>query len=698
MYSGLLQRRLGLFLSYAQEEKTHAQQSYLMLFVSAFVSAVQSLNTMLEAVGATSRSELFALPDGWLTAGSKYYSENPLSDQQLSTFEDALCDLIGLPKSLRGANNSSPGSTPAYSSKGSNLSLLDAPKTQDPFTIPIRPLVLQPLSPIGSTSNSPKPALNVAGYRPLQYWIFPTPHKRHPIISILKKDIRRALTFMMESLSSVTSAEALRLMSQAMYIICETSQSSSFGHTPTSAVTPFQSHFALSSSVGSPTIGDGPLDSPSESSIPASFSSVPNGPNTLVKAEFLFAQCKPFARSFSPLLWHATAIAVMAGVVGTPTQSSVLISTMPGSDGASAGGPESFARRLWLSLLENSAWAGSSGETVSDAFDPVVISRATRQVALQWLPTLALRDLLSSSSHGSAEIDWSSSISAQLFPLRNLLFPVFFDDLGTIESKIRALLDFYASSPAGVSETRPPSAFLNVLSLISDFALSDAPSQLPKVFAVFRLLRFVMRKFYPLLFDESIGMIERAIDAAPWLLERLHELLRVVRDSNDPLDAAIYKPLVNRVIELLRTRSMRSGPLTAKEVSFYLPIIKTISGLFFVNPSSLLESLLRLLKRFMLANASSRVLHPNQVWPLGDSVLKILHIVMLSHKPRHLFGILRELLSALAVDYPDVGAFSSLASRCLVLLLILQLQIFAIALTFCISYWPTCPMRRLLTF
>jgi hypothetical protein len=503
---------------------------------------------------------------------------------------------------------------------------------------------MAPLSKFGSTSS--KPAPNVAGYRPLQYWIAPTSYKKHSIISIVKKDIRRALTFMMESLSSVTTPEALRLMTQAIYIICETTQSSFYG-SPTSGVPQPMS----TASVGSP--GSDTLDYTLDNSTSGYTSSIgANGPNSLVKAEFLFAQCKPFVRSSSPLLWHAAAVAAMSGVVGS---SSAASNSAASSPDANAMVP--FAKRLWIALMENSAWAGSVGENAFDSQDPAAMSKALRQVVLQWLPTLAARDILSSNL--ALDLPIEAAVAKHLFPLRKLLFPQFLDDLSTIESKVKALIDCYAVAPASsdnaLSVPPPPSTFLNVFSLLEDYTIAGSS----KVTAVFRLMRLIMRRWYPTLFDQVMTKIEWSIEKAPWLSERLLELVHVVRDSNDPLDAAIHKPLVDRIIQMLESRSKVSGPLTSQEIGFYLPLISTISGTFFINPSSLLESLLRFIKRFVATTLQDTNAHPSRVWPLGDAILKILHKVLLSHKPRHLFGILRELLAFLTVEYPDVGTSKS---------------------------------------
>jgi hypothetical protein len=225
--------------------------------------------------------------------------------------EELLCDVLNVPRSMRNlasgaGTNSAPGSFGAgslgsYSSNNGSgnanfvFKLLDTSKPPEAFSIP-------PPPPSTCAGKGP---LSFFAFEPFDYSIPTQPlPKRHPLINIVKKDLRKAVLMFIENLNYVVPAEALRLMSHSLVIIAEATAAASSSTPASQAPSPGTSVSA------SPRSFSGSL-TPSPG---GSMSAIPTAnQDSFLRGDIVNRICTPYLQSNDPTLWHIVALLVMGG-------------------------------------------------------------------------------------------------------------------------------------------------------------------------------------------------------------------------------------------------------------------------------------------------------------------------------------------------------------------------------------------------
>lgn len=219
----------------------------------------------------------------------------------------------------------------------------------------------------------------------------------------------------------------------------------------------------------------------------------------------------------------------------------------------------------------------------------------------------------------------SKDLALSMAPKLFLLFPTPFDLLPVVLAKFASLTYCYASTGR---ERRIPRNFLKSMSVFADFPTNPESAK-----AQFQVLTHCLLNF-PSIFEPIMQYLECAIIEHPSFAEAVWEVFEVLGTQNEELSR-------RAILRLCRFLATISPPLLFD----YLPLLLKLVCIPFAKVGLLLEALKLNLR------VSPRT--PSGEWSFGNSILEVVHLVLLHHNVREILAPACDVLSVMRNSFGD---------------------------------------------
>lgn len=230
-----------------------------------------------------------------------------------------------------------------------------------------------------------------------------------------------------------------------------------------------------------------------------------------------------------------------------------------------------------------------------------------------------------SSSFSRRECAGSKDLAASFAPKLQALFPTPFDLLSVVLAKFTSISYCYASSGR---DHRIPRSFLRAMSVFADFPTTPESAK-----AQFQVLTHYLLN-YPSIFEFIMQYLECVMVEHPSFAESVWEVIEVLNAQNEELAR-------RAILRLCRFLATTTPPLLFD----YLPVLLKLVCIPYAKVGVLLEALKLNLR------VSPRT--PSGEWAFGNTIVEVVHLVLLHHNVREILTPACDVLSVVRNSFGD---------------------------------------------